>query len=50
MSYLALSASFEYICYVSTILKNILIITVRRRQNQKSTDVGFWRLKSMPVL
>ena len=31
MSQLAVSASFEYLCYGSTAIKNILILSVRNR-------------------
>ena len=54
MSYLALSDSFENLCYGSTATKNILILTVRgssldvriagidfSHQNLTSTDVRF---------
>ena len=51
---LALSTSFEYLYYGSTA---IIIIFCSfstgidfRRQNLSSTDVRFWRLKSIPAL
>ena len=55
LSQLALSDSFEYLCYGSTAIRNIFTLTVRRssldidfrRENLKSTDVRLRRLKSI---
>ena len=52
MSWLALSASFEYLCYGSTAI--IILYTfsagiVFRGPNLTSTDVRFWSLKSVPA-
>ena len=40
MSYLALSDSFEYTCYESTAITNILMLTVR----ESTLVVRIWRL------
>ena len=55
MSYLAPSASFEYICYGSTVIiincfNSFSAGTVFRRQNLTSIDVRFRRLKTVPAL
>ena len=53
MSWLALSGSFEYICYGSTAIINIYPFIAGidfRRQNLTSTDFRFWRPKSVPAL
>ena len=54
MSQLALSASFEYLCYGSTPIVNILIFFSAgidvRRQNLTSKDVWFWRIETLPAL
>ena len=54
MSYLALSASFEYLCYESTANINNLILSVRGSslyvRNLTSTDVRFRRIKTVPAL
>ena len=42
MSKLALSALFESLCYVSTVIRNIFTITVRR----STLDVIIWRLQA----
>ena len=42
MSYLALSASFEYLCYGSTAILNIFTITVRG----SALDFRIWRLQT----
>ena len=49
MSQSALSASFEYVCYVSTTIINIFFNagTVFIRQSLTSTDVRFWRIKTV---
>ena len=48
------SGSFEYICYGSTTFRNILILSVRGpsllRQNLTSTDVRFWRIRTVPAM
>ena len=36
---LTLSASFEYLCYGSTVIRNILILTVRDRLYTSESDV-----------
>ena len=54
MSQLALSASFEYLCYGSTTNINIFNSfsagAVFRRPNLTSTDVRLGRLKTVPAL
>ena len=53
MSYSSLSDLFEYLCYGSTAIRNMFTLTARMdfsRQNLTSTDVRFWRLKSIPAL
>ena len=51
---LDLSASFEYLFYDSTATITISMLSVRgpslNDQNLMSTDVRFWRIKSIPVL
>ena len=48
MSYLDLSDSFEYLCYGSTAIINVLIFSVFGivfiRQNLTSVHVRIWRL------
>ena len=39
MAKLAISASFEYLCYGSAIIRNILILSVRRSNLQSDSDV-----------
>ena len=52
MSWLALSDSFEYLCYGSMNIRNILILTVRGQSLcvRTSTDVRFGRIKTVPAL
>ena len=53
MSSLALSDSFEYLCYGSTAIRNILYSYSAgidcSLQNLTATDVRFWRLKFIPA-
>ena len=54
MSQLALSGSFEYLCYGFTDVRNILIILVRGLYTYLTcmtyTDVRFWRISPVPEL
>ena len=54
MSRLALADSFEYLCYGSTAIRYCFYSYSAgidfSRQNVMSTDVRFWRLKSIPAL
>ena len=45
MSWLALSDSFEYVCYGSTAINNISIISA-----QGPSPYVFWRIKTVPAL
>ena len=49
MSSLALSDSFEYLCYGSTAITNIFTFDFSR-QDLTSTDVRSRQLKSIPAL
>ena len=46
ISYLALSYLFEYLCYESTAILNILILPV----GGTSIYVRIWRIKTVPTL
>ena len=52
MSWLVLSASFEYLCYGSTAIIHLLILsgTIFKHQNLISTDLRLCRLKTVPAL
>ena len=54
MSYLALSGSFEYLCYWFPAFRNMFDSYSAgvdfSRQNLTSTDVRFWRIKTVPAL
>ena len=52
MSQVALSVSFEYLCYYGySSINNISNAGIDfRRQNLTSIDVRFWRLRSVPAL
>ena len=47
MALIALSDSFEYLCYGSMAIRNIFTLTVR---GLTLSDVRFCRLKSSPAL